>query len=118
MARRKATSGELAAELGLAGMHTFMTLWHRLPDIAASYANAGRTQPEYGRMISEKTAAVLEGSWDAQVEAMRIAAEAATGRLAFTDMAAIPARIAAAGLRPGFRRVKANSRRLGRRSRA
>lgn len=118
MTLRKAIPGELATDLALAGMHSFITLWHRLPAIAASYATAGRTQPEYGLMIAEKTAALLEGTWDAQVEAMRIAGEAATGRLAFADMAAAPARIAAAGLRPAFRRVEANSRRLGRRSRA
>lgn len=115
MPHRKATSGILAAELSLAGLHTLTTLWYRLPAIAAGCASAGRSQPEYGKMMGEKAAATLEGMWDAQVETMRIAGEAATGRLAFADMAAAPARIAAAGLRPSFHRVKANSRRLGRR---
>jgi hypothetical protein len=119
MKRRKDNSARLAAEMTLAGMHTFMTLWHRLPSIAASCATGGRTaHPEYGRMIGEKTAAMLEGTLDAQAEAMRIAAEAATGRMAFADMAGAPARIAAAGLRPAFRRVKANSQRLGRRTKS
>jgi hypothetical protein len=116
MPHRKVTPGILAAELGLAGLHTLTTLWYRLPAIAAGYASAGRLQPEYGKMMGEKAAAWLDGMWDAQVETVRIAGEAATGRLTFADMAAAPSRIAAAGLRPAFRRVKANSRRLRRRS--
>ena len=57
----------------------------------------------------------IEGAWDAQVEALRIAGQAATGRLQLDDLAGAPADIAAAGLRPAFRRVKANSKRLHRR---
>ena len=100
-----------ATEIGLAGMHTFMTLWYRLPMFAA-----GMAPSELGRMMSEKAAAAFEGAWDAQVEALRIAGQAATGRLQFDDLAGAPADIAAAGLRPAFRRVKANSKRLHRRS--
>ena len=66
-------------------------------------------------MINEKAAALIEGAIDAQVEAMRIAATAATGRMLPADLAAAPLMIAAAGLRPAFRRVRANSRRLRRR---
>jgi hypothetical protein len=39
-----------------------------------------------------------------------------TGRLGFADMPHVSAAIAAAGLRPAFRTVKANSRRLRRRA--
>lgn len=99
-----------ATEVGLAGMHTYMTLWYRLPMFAS-----GTVPAEFGRMVSEKAAAAFEGAWDAQVEALRIAGRAATGRLQLEDLAEAPADIAAAGLRPAFRRVKANSRRLHRR---
>jgi hypothetical protein len=116
MPRRRSSSSRLAAEFGLAGIHTAMTLWYRLPMLTASYGIAGAGEPEFGRMIGEKTAAAIEGVWDAQVEAMRLMGDAMTGRLAFHDVARAPAQIAAAGLRPAFRRVKANSRRLRRRS--
>ncbi len=107
---RKRKTSLFAAEVGLAGMHTFMTLWYRLPMFAA-----GMAPSELGRMVSEKAAAAFEGVWDAQIEALRIAGEAATGRLQLDDLAGAPADIVAAGLRPAFRRVKANSRRLHRR---
>src|SRR5687767_6198224 len=96
---RKRKKPLFAAEVGLAGMHTFMTLWYRLPMFAA-----GTAPSEVGRMVSEKAAAVFEGVWDAQIEALRIAGEAATGRLRLDDLAGAPADIVAAGLRPAFRR--------------
>jgi len=106
--RRRKTS-LFATEVGLAGMHTFMTLWYRLPMFAS-----GAAPPELGRMVSEKAAAAFEGALDAQAEMLRIAGQAATGKLQFADLAGAPADIAAAGLRPAFRRVKANSKRLHR----
>ena len=115
MPRRKYPSTRLAAELNIAGLHAFMTLWYRLPMFASSFAWSGKSQPEFSRMISEKAGAAMEGAWDAQVEALRIAGEAATGQLAFADLAGLPAHVAAAGLRPAFRRVRANSKRLHRR---
>jgi hypothetical protein len=108
MSRRKYRPSRLAAEFGLAGIHTAMTIWYRLPMLAAG------AQPELARMIGEKTAAAIEGALDAQVETLRLTGDALTGRLAFHDVAVAPAQIAAAGLRPAFRRVKANSRRLRR----
>ena len=91
-------------------MHAFVTLWYRIPMLAT----AGKPD-SMGRMVGEKTAAWIEGAWDAQVEALRIAGKAATGQLQPAEFAGAPAQIAAAGLRPAFRRVKANSRRLRRR---
>ncbi len=107
---RKRKMSLSATEVGLAGTHTFMTLWYRLPMFAA-----GTAPSELGRMVSEKAAAAFEGAWDAQVEALRIAGQAATGRLQLDELAGAPADIMAAGLRPAFRRVKANSKRLHRR---
>lgn len=111
MRRKRGTAGFFAAELGLAGMHTFVTLCYRLP----MFATAGKPDAEMGRMVAEKAAAAFEGAWDAQVEALRIAGAAATGQLHIAELANAPAQIAAAGLRPAFRRVKANSQRLRRR---
>ena len=68
----------LSVEFGLAGVHTAMTLWYRLPMFAASYGVAGAGQPEFGRMVSEKAAAAVEGAWDAHVEAMRLTRDAMT----------------------------------------
>ena len=113
--RRKRRATGLATEFGMAGMHTFMTLWYRLPMFAAFYASTGKPQPEFSRMMSEKTSAMIEGAWDAQREAMRFMGDAATGRLQASDLADAAANVAAAGLRPAFRTVKANSRRLQRR---
>jgi hypothetical protein len=90
-----------------------MTLWYRLP-MLASFMSSRRPQAEVGRMVSEKASALMEGMLDAQIEAMRIAGAAVTGRLDFSELAQAPAALAAAGLRPAFRCVKANSRRLHR----
>jgi hypothetical protein len=104
----------LAAGLGLASLHAGITLWYRLPMLAAR----GGSDPEIARMVSEKTAAMFEGALDAQVEAMRLAGAAVTGKLQLGDIVGAPAAIAEAGLRPAFRRVRANSRRLRRQGRS
>ena len=44
---RKRKTSLLATEVGLAGLHTFMTLWYRLPMFAGSAAPS-----ELGRMVS------------------------------------------------------------------
>jgi len=115
--RRHSTFG-FAANLGLASMHTGITLWYRWPMVAAACASTGeaRNAPEMARMVSEKTSAMVEGVLDAQKEMFRLASAAATGRLDFADFAEAPAAIAEAGLRPAFRAVKANSRRLSRKA--
>ena len=104
MASRRHTSAGLAADFGIAALHTGFTLWHRLPMLAAALALQGKAQDaaEMQRMISEKAAALANGMLDAQREMMRLPH--------------VSAAIAAAGLRPAFRTVKANSRRLRRRA--
>ena len=119
MARKRRHSAfGLAANFGLASMHTGITLWYRWPMLAAACAATGeaRNTPEMARMVSEKTTAMVEGMLDAQKEMFRLAGAAATGRLNLADLAEAPAAITEAGLRPAFRRVKANSRRLSRRT--
>ena len=112
---KKHSAAGLAAEWGMAGFHAGVTLWYRLPIMAAAFAAASKPDNEMTRMVSEKVAAVIEGALDAQVETMKLAAAAATGRLKLDEFASAPVSIAAAGLRPAFRRVRANSRRLHKR---
>ena len=95
-------------------MHSAVTLWYRLPMMATAFATGDHSGTEMTRMVSEKFAAMFEGALDAQVETMRLIGAAATGRLQMADMAGAPVSIAAAGLRPAMRTVKANSRRLSR----
>lgn len=118
MASRRHTTHGFAADFGAAAFHTSLTLWHRLPMLAAAAALQGKAQDaaEMQRMVSEKATALAHGLVDAQREMMRLSAAAMTGRLGFADMAQVSAAIAAAGLRPAFRTVKANSRRLSRRA--
>jgi hypothetical protein len=111
--RRRRSRLPFATEWGLASLHTATTLFYRLPMFGIPYPGAAK--PEFGRMISEKAAAMVEGALDAQVEAMRIAGDAMTGQLDLADFANAPTHVAAAAMRPAFRRVKANSRRLHRR---
>jgi hypothetical protein len=118
MARRKSTkSFALAANLSQAGLHTGLTLWYRLPILAALYG--GRTKaselPELNRMVAEKATAMLKGAFAAQIELVRLSGAVMSGRLKAGDIPHIPAAIAGAGLRSAFRTVKANSRRLSRR---
>jgi hypothetical protein len=112
MSHRKSVSPfNLATSLGLAGFHTGITLWHRLPMLAAASSHG----PELNRMVSEKTAAVMQGTFAAQLEFFELSTKAMTGSLGVQDIAHMSAAIAGAGLRPAFRTVKANSRRLSRR---
>ena len=107
-------SSDLAFRLGQASLHTSLTLWHRLPMLAVT--GKARDVPELNRMVSEKAAAMVDGAFAAQKEMLRLAGKAMTGALSFQDVADMPASVASAGLRPAFRTVKANSRRLSRRS--
>jgi hypothetical protein len=111
---KKRNAVDLATDMSMAGFHTGITLWYRLPMMAAAFASSGKPDSEMTRMVSEKVAAVFEGAIDAQRETMKFVAAAATGQLKFDDIAGAPVTIAAAGLRPAFRTVKANSRRLHR----
>ena len=100
-----------------ASAHTGVTLWYRLPLFGiASLAPMVERRLEGARMVDEKLAAMVEGVVQANIEAVRLVTAAATGRLDAEEMVAAPAAIAAAGLRPAFRTVRANARRLHHRS--
>src|SRR6185312_8660640 len=113
---KRSTPFDIAASLTLAGMHTGITLWHRWPMLARSPQGTSKHAKELDRMVREKAVAAVEGAINAQKEAVRLAGAAMTGRLAFAAMPAAMATLAFAGWRPAFRTVKANSRRLSRRS--
>lgn len=67
-----------------------------------------RDTAELNWMVSETAAAAASGMVAAQTETMRIAAKALTGkRTAHTSTA-----VASAALKPAFRTVKANAKRL------
>jgi hypothetical protein len=118
MPKKQSSTNALALGLGLAGMHAAITLWHRLPMLAAprDARNVSPHDAEIGRMMAEKTTAAVDGFFAAQKAMIRLAGAAMTGRVDFTAIPEAFATVAVAGLRPAFRTVKANSRRLSRRS--
>jgi hypothetical protein len=65
-------------------------------------------------MVDEKSAAFIEGCVAANIEAVRMFSAAAMGE--FASLASAPITIASASLKPAFRTVNANSKRLNRRA--
>ena len=114
MAKRRRNMLDFAAGLSLASLHTGVTLYYRLPMLAASFTSQGKERHarELDRMVSEKASALVEGAIDAQREILRLAIAAMRDPLDFFTMAQTPVSIADAALRPAFRRVEANSVRL------
>jgi hypothetical protein len=112
-ARRTLT--DFTADAAFAGAATAMTLWYRLPMFAfSSLTSMTQRQAEATRMVDEKAAAMVEGTLMAGMEMIRLAGAVATGRMSADEMGAAPVAIAAAGLRPAFRTVRANAKRLNR----
>jgi hypothetical protein len=66
------------------------------------------------QMIAEKVDAATQGSFDAALEASRLALRSATGRLSHDDVAHGLLAIGVAAARPAARRARANAKRLGR----
>lgn len=98
---------QFAADLTAAALDTSITLWWRWP-ILLSAGMPSRDIAELNRMVSEKAAAAASGLVAAQFETMRIAVKAVTGKKAPHASTAV----AAAALKPAFRTVKANAKRL------
>ena len=97
MTSQNPTGVDFALGCGIAGIHSGLTLWHRLPMLVAACTPQGnaRHENELGQMVSEKTSAFLDGVLDAQREIVRLTVEAITGRLAFEDMPHVAASVAA-----------------------
>ena len=113
MSRRR--SSNLGTDSMLAATSAAMTLWHRLPMFGlASLATATQRQSEATRMLDEKAAAFIEGCVAANMEAVRLFGAAAMGQ--FAPLMNAPMTIASAGLKPAFRTVNANAKRLNRKA--
>ena len=112
---RKPRDADLGTDCMRAATSAATTLWHRLPMFGlASVTTVAERQAEAARMVDEKAAAFIEGAIAANVEAMRMLSAAAMGQ--FGPLMNAPIAIASAGLRPAFRRVNANAKRLNRRA--
>jgi hypothetical protein len=114
MAKRRRNTFDLAAGLGLASLHTGITLFYRLPMLAASFSASGKERHarELNRMVGEKASTMFDGVLDANKEFLRIAADTIMRPFDLAATTQNSASIVDAALRPAFRRVKANSRRL------
>jgi len=111
---RKRRAANFAMDSFVAATSTGMTLWHRLPMFGlASAATATECQAEAARMVDEKATAFIQGCLAANMEAIRVFGAAMTGRTA--PLWNAPMTIASAGLKPAFRTVNANAKRLNRR---
>lgn len=106
MAKRNPPA-KLMADLGAAALDASITLWWRWP-ILLSAASPSKDAAELNRMVSEKTGAAKAGVFAAQTEMMRITARALRGKRTSHATAIV----AAAALKPAFRTVKANAKRL------
>ena len=113
---RKRRSGfDFAADSMVASTSAAMTLWHRLPMFGwTSIATAAQRQTEATRMVDEKTAALIEGGIAANMEIYRVFSAAMMGQ--FAPLMNAPMAVASAGLKPAFRCVNANAKRLNRRT--
>jgi len=107
----------MAADLAAAGLNTGITLWYRWPLLVAGGASPRkrRDAAELNRMVSEKLKAAADGMAAGHAEASRLATAAMTGRLGHAELSAAPASVAHAALKPAFRTVKSNAKRLRRR---
>jgi hypothetical protein len=114
MAKRRRNGFDLAVGLGLASLHAGITLFYRLPMLAASFNTHGKERHarELNRMVDEKAGAMIDGAFDARTEILRLAAKAMRRPFDLSAMTQTSASIVDAAMRPAFRRVKANSRLL------
>jgi hypothetical protein len=106
---------DLAAGMAFAAPHVAITLAYRWPMLLSGRMPSMATRREMARMVLEKAGAAVAGAVDGQKLALRLSADALSGKLKPTDMAAAPAAVAIASLKPALRKVRSNSKRLSRR---
>jgi hypothetical protein len=115
MRKSRGSVFDLAMDSTVAATSTAMTLWHRLPMFGfTSLASNVERQAEATRMVDEKGTAFVEGMFAANMEAVRVMTAAAAGQ--FESLLHAPFTIATAGLKPAYRTVNANARRLNRKA--
>jgi hypothetical protein len=112
MRKSRGTLVDLAAESSAAAASTAMTLWHRLPMFGTT--STAENRAEMTRMVDEKSAAFVDGCIAANMEMLRVFSAAAIGQ--FGPLFNAPITLANAGLRPAFKTVNANARRLNRKA--
>ena len=101
-----------ALEMGHASA---VTLGHRLPMLAAMpFFPQPESLVELNRMVTEKVAATIEGSFAASGETAALAMSAVFGRAGPVEFATGMLSIAEAATSPARRQVSANARRLSR----
>ena len=97
-----------AGDLVVANMQIGAVLWHRL---ASPQSGA-----EKARMINEKVAAASSGAFAAQKATLRLSRDVALGKVSGERAAAAAAELGAAAAKPALKTVKANAKRLRKRS--
>ena len=103
---------DLVSESSAAAVSTAMTLWHRLRMFGAT--GTAENRAEMTRMMDEKSVAFVDGCVAANIEMLRVFSAAAIGQ--FEPLFNSPITLANAGLRPAFKTVNANARRLNRKA--
>jgi len=98
--------------MAFAAPHVAITLACRWPMLMGGRVPSSATRREMARMVLEKAGAAVAGAVDGQKAALRLGADALAGKLKPADLAAAPAAIALASLKPAFSRVRSNSKRL------
>jgi hypothetical protein len=109
MGRRHFNPWIFAGDLFAANMQVATVLWHRL--------SSPQSDAEKARMISEKIAATSSGAFEVQKAALRLSRDAARGKVSPGRSAHAAAELGAAASRPALKTVRANAKRLRKRSR-
>lgn len=97
-----------AGDLMVANMQIGAVLWHRL---ASPQGGAEKV-----RMINEKVAAASSGVFEAQKAALRLSRDVALGKVSTERAAHAAAELGAAAAKPALKTVRANAKRLSKRS--
>jgi hypothetical protein len=97
-----------AGDLVVANMQIGAVLWHRLA--------SPQSRAERARMVNEKVAAASSGVFEVQKAALRLSRDVALGKVSGERAACAAAELGAAAAKPALKTVKANAKRLGKRS--
>jgi hypothetical protein len=108
MGRQTFNPWVFAGDLLVANMQAGAVLWHRL---ARPQGGA-----EKARMINEKIAAASSGVFEAQKAMLRLSRDVALRRMPAARAACAAAEVGAAAAKPALKTVKANAKRLRKRS--
>ena len=97
-----------AGDLVVANMQVGAVFWHRL--------SSPQSGAEKARMVNEKIAAASSGVFEAQKAALRLSRDVTLGKVSAGRSASACAELGAAALKPGLKTLKANAKRLSKRS--